>query len=64
MDWYRTGTYRMDSDPPGYSIIKIPDELDGEVWYHLLHKGTALRMWYDYQTLMEQAERHSGAIPP
>lgn len=63
MEWYRTGTYTMDSDPPGYRITKCVDD-EGLSWYDLFHRGQPIKQWHDYQTLMEQAERHSGAIPP
>ena len=60
MDWYRSSRYVMDSDPPGYRIVKVPIQ-DGDTelkFYRLFRGNEMLKHHHDYQILMAEAEKH------
>jgi hypothetical protein len=56
MDWYRSSRFVMDSDPPGFRIVKQP--IDDELKWYALFKGSELiKSHHDYQILMAEAEK-------
>ena len=60
MDWYRSSRYVMDSDPPGFRILKIPfPDSDGQElkWYRLMRGPELVKHHHDYQILMAEAEK-------